>query len=237
MSAQLRMLHSSDVHLGDALYGSARWAGFRRLVASARKADFLLIAGDLFDSARVCNDDLELVAGALAALEVPTILVPGNHDLAGPDSVLVRLKSLVPDERLTLALDPAGQLIPVPGVRATVWARAMVEHSPQNRPLEGHVAPSDGCWHVVSGHGHVVRARPETQRSSPISEAELDGLECDYVALGHWHRRTDVSTRHTRAAYAGAPVPESAPGTGTADLVRISKHGDVSVAPILLSDP
>lgn len=236
MSSGVTILHTADLHLGELGWSDVRWAGFAAVLDRAQRADALLITGDLFDHARVSDELLHAVGQAFGRLSCPVVVVPGNHDLAGPHSVLARMPVAADDVQVILR--PAGATVAVPGTQLTVWARGMTEHSPANRPLAGHRAPGDGRWHIVAAHGHVVdRCQKESlSRSSPIERDEIDQLQCDYVALGHWHRRTQIITARVRAGYSGSPTPESDRAAGSADLIRISGQGAVRVTPVLLHE-
>jgi DNA repair exonuclease SbcCD nuclease subunit len=56
-------------------------------VVRERRAAFVIVAGDLFDSPSPTNATVAAALGAIAALEVPVYCIPGNHDHGGPDSL------------------------------------------------------------------------------------------------------------------------------------------------------
>ncbi len=85
----MRLLHTSDWHLGRTLHGfSLREAqeqavGFIVDLAIAREVDVVLIAGDVFDRAVPPVESIRLLNSALARLDaagVTTIITSGNHD-------------------------------------------------------------------------------------------------------------------------------------------------------------
>jgi DNA repair exonuclease SbcCD nuclease subunit len=81
-----------------------------------------------------------------------------------------------------------------------------VIHSPDYHPLaDVPPRPIDTEWYVVVAHGHHV-AGPSMGRSSPILSSELDQIDADYVALGHWHHATRIADRPP-AWYSGWPRP------------------------------
>ena len=57
-----------------------------RLTALSEGCAAVLLAGDLFDSARVYRDTLEALRAALAACRCPVFIAPGNHDALLPGS-------------------------------------------------------------------------------------------------------------------------------------------------------
>lgn len=96
----IRILHTADNHIGlpyknysekvrDTLV-TERFDALARLIetANSRRADFFVVAGDLFDSIRVPTRDVKRTAEILRGFSgVATIVVPGNHDhFTGPDT-------------------------------------------------------------------------------------------------------------------------------------------------------
>jgi DNA repair exonuclease SbcCD nuclease subunit len=82
----------------------------------------------------------------------------------------------------------------------------LVEHSPEYRPLSGMPEPHPDKWNIALAHGFYTEDG-ETNRSSPITSAEIEASAYDYIALGHVHVFGDVSRGATRAFYCGTPAP------------------------------
>lgn len=85
----MRLLHTADWHVGRAIRGRSRAAEHREVlgeiaeIAAREKADVVLVAGDLFDSAAPSPEAEEIVYQALLALAdsgAQVVLVAGNHD-------------------------------------------------------------------------------------------------------------------------------------------------------------
>jgi hypothetical protein len=107
---------------------------------------------------------------------------------------------------LHLILEPEGRSIDFPNLAARVWGRALVEHTPDYRPMSGVPEPADGLWNIALAHGFFME-EGEIERSSPITPADIERSRYDYVALGHVHVLSDVSQGATRAFYCGTPAP------------------------------
>ena len=159
-AGQLRILHTADVHLSDDLDPEARFAGWRAFLGQAGRADLLIVAGDLFDHGRVPQSLLDQVVEDLAATPVPVVILPGNHDLAGPGSVQERFDVTRAGPHVISLDAPGGSTAEVPGLDVTVWGRGMTDHTPANNPLAGHAAPGRGRWHIAVAHGHFHRQAP-----------------------------------------------------------------------------
>lgn len=89
----MRILHTSDWHLGRQLHGVSLLEDQRHVLeqivatVAARAIDVVVIAGDIYDRAVPSPDAVILLDQVLHALngecEVPVILIAGNHD--GPE--------------------------------------------------------------------------------------------------------------------------------------------------------
>lgn len=213
----LRLFHTSDVHLetdtfgsgdkGEQLRNKVRRA-FTNVIemANAREADLLLIVGDLFDSSRVTEEGLAFAFTTIARARMPVVMIPGNHDAHDERSIYARLAPEVMPENLQLILEHEGQSLHFPDKHARVWGRAMIEHSPEYRPLGGVPEPDPELWNIAMAHGYFLEDG-EIERSSPITPDEIERSGYDYIALGHVHIFNDVSRGSTRALYCGTPAP------------------------------
>ncbi len=87
----MRLLHTSDWHIGRTLHGTellaeqeAVLAGLARVVAE-ESVDVVLVAGDVYDRAVPSADAtavLDRVVGRLLAAGAAVVMTPGNHDSA-----------------------------------------------------------------------------------------------------------------------------------------------------------
>jgi DNA repair exonuclease SbcCD nuclease subunit len=198
------LLHTSDVHL-DRHDGGHHQQAFAAMVdlAIAAAVDAVLIVGDLFDHARVRDDILGWTAEQLNRLERPVVLLVGNHDALHDQSVHHRFDASSRCRNVLFLDHPEGSVVDIPGTDLEVWGRAMIEHEPAFEPLAGVPAARPDKWTVIAGHGLVIRDEFDRHRSSPIFPGSFDGLDCDYVALGHLHEHAVVHT-DPLACYSGA---------------------------------
>jgi DNA repair protein SbcD/Mre11 len=211
----LRLLHTSDVHLG---------GGFRKpeegrhhdhclcpldaIEESVARhlPDVVIVAGDLFEHQRVEADLVHRVLGRLAALGAPCILTTGNHD--AHDHRTLYPTDVVGRHDLVFLDHPGGRTVELLDGDLVVWGKAMDDHHRGFRPLHDvPERPRHDAWWVVIGHGHHEPEGTDDVlgRSSPVTPGDIEATGADYVALGHWHRRTDVSTGPVTAWYSGAP--------------------------------
>ncbi|MGH7865667.1 MAG: metallophosphoesterase family protein [Candidatus Binataceae bacterium] len=213
----LRLVHTSDVHLESDTFGSGPRGGELRAkirdafadvidLANRRDADMLLIVGDLFDSSRVSEEGLAFAFSTIGSARMPVVMIPGNHDAHDERSIYAGLPPSSLPENLHLILEPEGRALHFANLATRVWGRALVEHSPDYRPLGGLPEPEPGVWNIALAHGLVMDGN-EFERSSPIHPDEIAATGYDYVALGHVHVFGDVSQGSTRAIYCGTPAP------------------------------
>ena len=96
----ITFLHTADWQIGKPFASIAdpakrarvqqeRIEAVRRIgsLARDRRAAFVVVAGDLFDSPTPTNATVAAALGAIASIEVPVYCIPGNHDHGGPDSL------------------------------------------------------------------------------------------------------------------------------------------------------
>lgn len=226
MRRALRIVHTSDVHLpprsaSDSDSSSIEETAFIQIVDHVleEKADALLIAGDLFDSNRVGEDEFGFIETQLRRLSCPVALIPGNHDCFDEQSIYRRFDFRTVGPHVHPLTAEEGEIIRLPDLELTVWGKGLVEHEPANRPMAGLSDPDPGHWFVGMAHGFVVPDRREL-RSSLITPDEIADSGLDYLALGHIHVFRDVSEGPTRACYPGAP--RTAYGAQTVSFAMVS---------------
>src|SRR5688500_13855299 len=97
----MRILHTSDWHLGRTLYGHARLSEQERfldeLVEVAQEVDLVLVTGDVFESTSPLPEAEELLHDALARLgdggRRGVVVIAGDHDPPERLSALAPLAS------------------------------------------------------------------------------------------------------------------------------------------------
>jgi exonuclease SbcD len=231
----LRVLHTSDLHLGDDSLrrgdGAHQSVCLCPLLAVtqliARLApDAVVVAGDLFDHARLAPEVVRQAARVLAATHLPCAVIPGNHDLGGRPGPYPGFTRETAGTLTQVVTAADGELITVIPGRLALWARSIQEHWPGFRPLAGVAArPRRAERYVVAGHGHYVGDGQAAAQgwSSPITADDIAATGADYVALGHWHVTRRVGDRGVEAWYSGSPLMG---GTwGNALLVTLTGSG------------
>ncbi len=243
----LRLLHTSDVHLGayDSTSEERRSSledHFRQVidVALRERVDLVLIAGDFFDHARVRPETLEFAADQIARLDCPALIAPGNHDHVGPGSVYDRMDLTAIAQNLTIMRTPGGETVAYEDLEVEVWGKSHTEQDPAFTPFEGAPPRGEAAWQIGIGHGHYIHPEALLHHSFHIREEHLAASERDYVALGHWERMARVAAgERTVAAYSGAPEGLGGQSGGHVLLVDLAADGSVrlSGSPLVEAEP
>jgi DNA repair exonuclease SbcCD nuclease subunit len=247
--ARAKFLHTADLHLGRPFgFLPPQLAEDRRRdqrtalthiadLAIEREVDFLLVAGDLFDSADPDPTDLEAVTkefSRLASSGKRIFAIPGNHDFASPRSFWEHLN--IPDFHVFPGTDWSTVTIDELGI--AVAGIAFDRSRSDRRAFEGLEIPSDVPT-VAMVHASYESFEGQLERYHPFSESELAEANADYVALGHYHRMSTMQSGKTLAAYPGTPEGISFDSPETDDrFVILGEFGDdgkVSIEPIKIN--
>jgi DNA repair exonuclease SbcCD nuclease subunit len=223
---QVRLLHTSDLHIGGEMTAEPHRCGWMpcvcpaldvAIMAQQAEVDVILACGDLFDHSRLDDAVVRHVFGILASPGVPCVVLPGNHDPMDDQSLYWRPWLIAGEPAIRVIRAAGGEAVAPLGADLTVWGRPVVVHSPDYRPLvEVPARPVGTNWYVVLAHGHYL-AVPDAadgirpRRSSPILRSELDRIDADYVALGHWHQAARI-TVDPPTWYSGWPHNAGPPG-------------------------
>jgi DNA repair exonuclease SbcCD nuclease subunit len=238
VSSTLTFLHTADWQIGKpyarmedeqkrVLARQERLQVIQRIgvVAQDQQAQFIIVAGDVFDSTTPDKATVSAACAAIGALKIPVYVIPGNHDHGGPGSLWEQpffqreCAALSPNLQVLLKAEPVelerAVLLPCPLLRrhdasdTTAWLRSLDMSAFGNKPR------------LVIAHGSVLDFGPvadEEEDSASSNHLDLKRLpadQLDYVALGDWHGLKDVSSSSTAgkltAWYAGTPEPDRFP--------------------------
>jgi DNA repair exonuclease SbcCD nuclease subunit len=218
----MKFLHIADIHLGCHRYNLEErtkdffraWADVINNHAIANHVDFVLIAGDLFNSRKV---DPQAMNHAMAGLEllkeagIPVLAIEGNHDQRDAISDFSWLRSLSQwgflkllepsrdaEGHITLVPwdeeDRAGSFVDIAGARifGSHWYGASANAAIPVLADALRRASTEGRFNILMLHTDV-----EGQINRPIpalSVAKLKELKqlTNYIALGHTHKRFDL---------------------------------------------
>ena len=220
----VKFLHTSDWQLGVTRHFLApgpqdRWAAARNdaitalgKLATDEGCDFIVVAGDVFETNHVSRATVLSAIEALQGLRLPTFLLPGNHDCLEPTNVYASIvwRNHKPPHVHVLA--EAGKCVEVkPGVEV-VGAPWMSKRPTSDTVADAAkaLAPMPGGFRVMVGHGAVSTLSPNPDNPALINvEAALKAIQeqrFHYLALGDRHSTTNVTGQQDgRIWYSGTP--------------------------------
>lgn len=232
----LRILHTADNHIGlsfnqypesvrERLIGE-RFASLERMVATAndRKADFLVVAGDLFDKTTVTKAQVERAVKLLAKFEGEAVLVlAGNHDFCeGPDSKLWKQFRAAADGSRVLALtEPGTRDFESDEYNVRFYACPCPSKHGKEHMIgwvgEGEKSPD--TLHIGIAHGNVEGLGLDAdQRYFNMADSDFRNAGLHTWLLGHIHVPSPA------AGTTGKPL-YFMPGIHTPDSVKCSHPG------------
>jgi DNA repair protein SbcD/Mre11 len=150
----MKILHTSDWHVGRKMRGLSRASEHRQVlaeiarIAAKQEVDATLVAGDLFDSSSPSPDDEAIVYRALLDLSdvAPVLVVAGNHDNPGRleavrplldlGRVRVVARAARPDQGGVIHLDELGLdvgLLPFVSQRGIIKAEQIMDLDPDQQ--------------------------------------------------------------------------------------------------------
>ena len=224
----MKFIHTADWQIGKPFAGisdthkrslvqQARIEVIKRigLVAKDTDSDFVLVAGDLFDSPSADKATVSAACSAIGQMELSVIVIPGNHDHGGPGTVweqeffLREQAALAPNLRVLRESAPleleSAVILPCPLLRRTVssdpteWLRDSDVYA-ELSPDKPRIVLAHGSTQAFSGQWDDDAEGNSS--TNLIDLARLPDAEIDYIALGDWHGTKQVSAK---AWFAGTP--------------------------------
>jgi DNA repair exonuclease SbcCD nuclease subunit len=234
----VRIVHTADWQLGKqfenlgapsdklAFLRQGRIDVVRRIgqLAVDRSVDAILVAGDVFERNEVGDLLLREALAVMRQVNVPWLLLPGNHDPAGPASVWDRIERIGRPENVHILLST--EPIILAGGKLAVLPAPLTRKHQFADPTEGfdQQVTSDSAVRVGFAHGSLRnRLAPSAEQHNMISDTRAVGASLDYLALGDWHSCKEVAPR---TYYAGTPEQDDFDqDSGTVLIVELSGPG------------
>jgi DNA repair exonuclease SbcCD nuclease subunit len=210
VTGMVTFLHTADWQLGmtrrwlepeaQARFDDDRVQAIRRAgrVAREQHCAFVVVAGDVFEHHQLRQSTVRRALEAMAEIELPVYLLPGNHDPLDVASLYQQERFVrhCPDN--VTVLQEVGPHVVADGVEivAAPWRGKHPEEDLVASALAAVPAPAAGTVRVVVGHGGADLLDPHGSRRAAIGIEALRAArsrgQVHYVALGDRHSRTDV---------------------------------------------
>ncbi len=238
-----RFVHAADLHLDSPLVGLdlkedaprelIREAPRRALEALVRlcldeKADFLVLAGDIYDGDWKDYATGQFFIAQMRRLgDMPVFLIRGNHDAANKMT-----RALPLPKNVKVVGESAPETCRLHHLDAAIHGRSFQERETRDNLVREYPDPVPGWFNLGLLHTSLAGSNTGHDTYAPCSEEQLVNKGYDYWALGHIHQRCVV--RQARPAIVfpgnlqGRHVREL--GEKGAYLVEVDDDNTVSLA-------
>ncbi|MCQ1538287.1 phosphoesterase [Methanocalculus taiwanensis] len=244
----LRFIHTADLHLGSRVMGVtgmnddtrrdlalATYQSWKKIVdlCIQEKVDFLLIAGDTYDSTdNNIRAQLQFREGLvrLGQNGIPAYIVHGNHDpynswsrsIALPENAVV-FSHTAPEH----VIHRDGSGVPLAAIVGMSFPTAHVKEN-----LARKFPDREADWPYTIGLLHCsVGSSMGHEPYAPCAAEDLTRCGYDYWALGHIHKPTEISSSDCPFIYPGNPQGRDSSETGERGclLVTVAADGETAM--------
>lgn len=226
----LKFAHLGDVHLGYSFSYLPREKRltrqrelketFTRVVEEVVKEEvaLVLLAGDLLEHGVADKTLMRFIDDNLSRISCPVLMITGNHDPLLPDSPY--LSHSWPDN-VHLFREDGWQAVRLEHLDTTVLGLSY--HLPEERSHRLKSIPTfeDSTYKIILVHGSFLESSSLTSPYLPIAREDIERLNIDYLALGHYHNFQTIHDAGGRliGCYPGSPEPLDFSETGTHGFV------------------
>jgi DNA repair exonuclease SbcCD nuclease subunit len=206
----MKFLHTADWQIGmkaDSVGAVAQRVREERLAAGQRvveaanneKADFMLVAGDLFENNAVDRTLVQKTADLLSRFHGQVFIIPGNHDPLVPGSVWDHPAW---NSARNLVVIKEQRAVEVPG--GFLFACPVADKYSRKDPTAWIQGQAAAEIRIGMAHGNV-EGLPVDHPDHPIPRDAVARCNLDYLALGHWHSTAIYKDANgdARMAYSG----------------------------------
>ena len=262
----MKILHTSDWHLGHVLYGHDRTEEQQNMldqmvkIVEEQEPDVFLLCGDVFHTSQPSNAIQTKLSEALVSIhkanpEMVIVMTAGNHDSGTKHEIfrtpwralnvyaIGQLEKENIDEHI-IEVPGKGYVIAIPYVNE----RNLPEGFFQQLLDKTAAMNTEGLPVVMTAHttvkgcdflGHDQSTEFVVGGIDSIDLEQL-GEGYDYLALGHIHHRQFIHSGKHNVRYSGTPLPISFDETfsHSVSMVEIGKHSDTpTVTEIEINNP
>lgn len=251
----MKILHTSDWHLGHSLYNYDRTEEQLEMInqmvniVSNEKPDIFLLSGDVYHTAQPSNAVQTLFADAITRIHnanpaMTIITTAGNHDSGSKHEIFKspwramnvhmvgNLEKDIKDYDNHI-IDCACIVIAVP----YCYERNMPEDIWQQLINRAQTLNTENKPIIMMAHTTVKGC--DTKGHEDVNDYMVGGIEgvdlslmgegYDYLALGHIHHAQWVNGSQNRVRYSGSPIAVSFDEQyiHTVTIIELNKHGDI----------
>ncbi|EAG4540651.1 exonuclease SbcCD subunit D [Listeria monocytogenes] len=201
---EIQFLHMADLHLDSPfiglstlpqpLFSAIQESTFQSLerittVAIKEAVDFVLIAGDIYDSEDQSVRAQTRFSKEMKRLEVaniPVFMIHGNHDFIEKHKEKLTLPSNVHvfSEQVEVMSHKTAT-----GVSVNIYGFSYNERHIRSSRVDKYKIQGNADFHIALLHGSEVSSSEEHDVYAPFRVQEISKKGFDYWALGHIHKR------------------------------------------------
>ncbi|MBD3184567.1 DNA repair exonuclease [Candidatus Poribacteria bacterium] len=193
--------------------------------ARSERAEFILIAGDVFEDNAMDNVLVQSVIDLLSKASCPVYIIPGNHDPLTPNSIYRRPIW----ERVGSNVHIITTQEPIEIGEVILYPCPLTEKSSREDPTAWIPVEEPNRIRIGVAHGTLMLGEHIEDDAFPIPPDSALQHKLDYLALGHWHSLLRHKTRDgaERTAYSGTheQTKFSEPQSGQILYVEIEEPG------------
>ena len=202
----MKFIHCADIHLDTPLQGLAEYPGaplaeirnatrraFEKVLDAAlsEKVDFLIIAGDLYDTGLKSFESALYFNAQITRLKdagIPVYLIHGNHDAASK-----LIKQLRPPNNVYIFRASEPQTLVIKELRVALHGQSFATQEVTEDLAAQYPAPLPDCFNIGVLHTNLSGIS-EHANYAPCSLDTLRNKGYQYWALGHVHNRQIICT-------------------------------------------
>lgn len=244
----IKIIHTADNHIGIS-YNSLsqaktklvkeRLEAIKRIVEKGNEelADYLVIAGDLFDVARYDERRTRDIINILNLFHEKVFIVPGNHDFyqEGENSLWYEFKTKTNNDKI-IVLDKYEVFEDIIRGQEVRFYPAACKTLHSNENTIGwikEIEKPNNAIHIGIAHGNVVGlGRDEDGKYFNMDPAELLNAGVDFWLLGHIHvpyPTQDLVINNPGYFMSGTHMPDTWKSTNMGNAWIIEIDGDKNV--------
>ncbi len=250
----MKLLHTSDWHLGHTLYNYDRTEEQLSMllqmvnIVKEEKPDVFLLCGDVYHTPQPSAAVQTMFTNALVKIHdanpgMTIIVTAGNHDSSSKHDIfrtpwkalnVYTVGSVDTDhlEELIIDIPGKGFVVAVPYVNERNMPKGLYQQllDEVERRNSQHLPVVLSAHTTVRGCDFTGHENSSEYAVGGIDAYDLDdmGTGYDYLALGHIHHAQFVQGGHHRVRYSGTPLPVSFDESyrHTVSMVEIASHGE-----------
>ncbi|MBR2492794.1 MAG: exonuclease SbcCD subunit D [Paludibacteraceae bacterium] len=228
----MKILHTSDWHLGHTLYGYDRTVEHKAMleqmveIVREHRPDVFLLAGDVYHTSQPSSAVQTMFSEAMVSLhqahpEMYIVVIAGNHDSASKHEIFTtpwralnvyaigNLDKEYPEKHI-IEVPEKGVVLAVPyAYERNIPDGFFQELIDLNRTTELPIVLM--AHTTVKGADITGHDKRYTDQVGGIDYIEVEkmGKGYDYLALGHIHKPQYIHTGKHNVRYSGTPIPVS----------------------------